>query len=53
MKMQGGHTVSFSWKEGKVTELSVTLGYEKSAKFDVNGEIVTVCGNAGEEKKLI
>ena len=53
MKMQGGHTVNFSWKQGKITELSVILGYEGIAQFHVNGEIVAVSGNSGEEKILV
>lgn len=53
IKMQGGHTVSFAWENGRVTELSVVLGYERTANFEVNGELITVNGKPGEKKTVI
>ena len=52
-KMQGGHTVNFAWENGVVTELSVIMGYESSAKFEVNGKSIVTSGKCGEEIRII
>lgn len=52
LKLPGGHTVSFEWKDSKVTRLDVVLGYAESLNAVVNGEEIVFNGKEGETKCL-
>lgn len=48
LKLPGGHTVSFVWKDGKVTELDVVLGFSGSLAAVINGKDTLITGKVGE-----
>lgn len=52
MKLPGGHTVSFEWKDGIVTKIEVVLGYSGILKAVVNQQEVVFEGKEGETKFL-
>ncbi len=40
-KLKGGHTISFSWEEGKLLEIILLAGFEKTIVFDLKNVTVT------------
>ena len=50
LRVPGGHSLSLSWKEGKVTSLEVILGYTGQADFSLPGreDAVEVRGEPGQ-----
>lgn len=47
----GGHTLSLTWKNGRVMNWEVTIGYSGKVVLVVNGKDVTVEGRPGETVK--
>lgn len=50
-KLPGGHTLSLTWKNGRVKNWEVTIGYSGKVVLVVNGKDVTVEGRPGETVK--
>ncbi|MBE5761252.1 MAG: hypothetical protein E7334_04570 [Clostridiales bacterium] len=48
LKLPGGHTVSFEWKDCKLTKLNVTIGFSNSLTAVVNETEMTIKGAPGE-----
>ncbi|MGN6419602.1 MAG: glycoside hydrolase family 95 protein [Pseudobacter sp.] len=48
LKARGNVTVSFEWKDGKVTKYVITSPVKKQVKLKVNGEMKTVWTTAGK-----
>ena len=58
MKIPGGHTISFFFKDGKVTEVEVVLGFENKLQIDNSrgylgeGSEILVKGEPGTRVKI-
>lgn len=48
LKLPGGHTVSFEWKDGKVTDLKAIIGFGGSFTAIINGSEKVISGEQGE-----
>lgn len=53
VRLPGGHLLSFAWKNGELTELSVTVGFGETVSLAFNGDVCTLHGRVGETVKLI
>lgn len=47
MRAEGGHTLDFSWKNGRVTDIRVRLGYSGSAAVVADGREFSFSGEPG------
>lgn len=48
--LPGGHKLSLSWKDGKLTELEVTFGFEEEVRIEGFGVLK---GRCGETRKVL
>jgi len=53
IKVPGGHTVNVEWRQGKVSRLSVQIGYEGKVIIVKEGEEITVTGEKGQVIELV
>ena len=53
IKLPGGHTLSFAWKDGKLQEGKITLGYAEKAVVTYCGKEQTFTGAKGSSYSLI
>lgn len=50
LKLPGGHTVSFEWRNGRVTSVTAVMGFAGSLKAVINGEEMLL---KGEENSVV
>ena len=48
IKVPGGHKISLSWKDKKVTDLKIIMGYSENVAIMQNGSCVSYSGKVGE-----
>lgn len=48
VKLPGGHTVSFEWKDGKITKFEAVIGFSGSLVAVINGKETVISGKMGE-----
>ena len=48
VKIPGGHTVNVSWENGRLSSLSVVMGFEPEARLEWQGKTFTAKGQPGE-----
>lgn len=54
IRVPGGHDIDLKWKDGKLTEVSVRIGYQGSVALRFpDGRLVTLSGNVGEVKSAL
>ena len=51
VKLPGGHTISFEWKDCKIVCVEVVLGFGESLTLELGGKEMIVSGKLGEIKK--
>ena len=49
IKLPGGHTVSFEWKNGKTTKFEVVIGFSEKLVAIINGNETVISGKTGEK----
>jgi len=50
LKLPGGHTVSFAWRDGKVSKLDVIMGFSGCLTAVINKKEIVIEGSRGELK---
>ena len=48
LRARGGHTVDFSWKDGKITSAAITGDADSKVKVRIGGKVYTVKTKAGK-----
>lgn len=49
IRLPGGHTVSFEWKNSKITKIDVIIGFSKKLTAVISGEEILIEGEPEEE----
>jgi len=48
VKLPGGHSISFEWKNGKVIKFETVIGFSESLVAVINGKETVISGKTGE-----